>query len=267
MIQKQKEVIRKNRLSDEKFAERWRRELNEAGTLWEGRFAYTELRRKKAWTFLRCEQEWKNDWRCTDCMKRMVAALEDYRQEVDVWQTRGLLLRQELREDKRYFVKLQSQLTEKEECARMPALKLEFTRLRKEVGRSLHTLDAFEQRTLDTKFVHSPIGAWELLWPEQEYRHFVRRALELDTRLQVEVGKILGTFLRQYRITLTTICRLVLLAYLVAGLAELNPSNDKVQTLVTNRTLNVRKIQDNLIEEGIPQAEEWAWKGQQDASK
>jgi hypothetical protein len=69
--------------------------------------------------------------------------------------------------------------------------------------------------------MESRVGYWEeIVWPKVRRRNVVTRKLQLDTRLQIEVGKVLAFYLRENGISLETIARLILLAYWAANLSE-----------------------------------------------
>jgi hypothetical protein len=101
------------------------------------------------------------------------------------------------------------------------------------------------------------VGVWQQLWPEIPRKNLVSRKIELDTRLQVELGKMLADYLRpedrHERVSLETIARLILLAYRVGGLAYKDESGTRLNS--TNRNLTVRNIRDNLGCAGIEKAE------------
>jgi len=99
-------------------------------------------------------------------------------------------------------------------------------------------------------------GIWQHMWPEVPRKSFVSRRIELDTRLQVELGKQLAFYLRPLGVSLETIARLVLLAYLVGELAsEEKTEKARIRTHFTGRILTVRNIRDNLRYAGLHKAE------------
>jgi hypothetical protein len=247
-------------LSFDAFITRWRSRLTDCDPLWEGGFAVTELRRKGVWDFLRCEKDWKNDWRSQDCLRRILAELNRYRRETQAWKQTGLLARQELKEGSQFLSKLESQLAKKEEKSRTPILKYHLRKTRKQVTESQEALKNFKKLATKTRFVHSPLGSWELLWPKQKAEMYVRRGIQLDSRLQFQLGKMLSTFLREDGITLKTISRLIVLAYWVAEIAVPYVDKDsetvqRLKTIYTERDLSVRNVQDNLIQRGLNKAE------------
>jgi hypothetical protein len=96
--------------------------------------------------------------------------------------------------------------------------------------------------------MESRVGFWEeMVWAKVRRRNFVRRRLQLDTRLQIELGKVLVFYLRRKSVSLETIARLILLAYWAANLSE--PSNEGFyKSKYTDRILKIRNIRDNLRE-------------------
>lgn len=96
-------------------------------------------------------------------------------------------------------------------------------------------------------------GIWRQLWPEIKRNNLVSRKIELDTRLQVELGKKFSDYLRPDGVRLETIARLILLAYWAGELCEME--GEVTRTLYTNRELTVRNIREKLREKGLHKAE------------
>jgi hypothetical protein len=96
------------------------------------------------------------------------------------------------------------------------------------------------------------VGVWQQVWPKIPRRNLVSRRIELDTRLQVELGKMLADYLRPEGISLETIARLILLAYWAGGLSEMD--GDVIRTTYTGRELKVRNIRENLRESRLHKA-------------
>ena len=72
-------------------------------------------------------------------------------------------------------------------------------------------------------------GFWvEMIWRDIPSRNVVARTIELDTRLQVELGKVLIFYLRGKKVSLLTIARLILLAYWAGDLSGLGEIPIKV---------------------------------------
>jgi len=72
----------------------------------------------------------------------------------------------------------------------------------------------------------------------------VSRRVELDTSLQVGLGKVLILYLHPKKVSLETVARLVLLAYWAGDLSE--TSGDFSKSKYTGRVLKVRNIRENL---------------------
>ena len=105
-------------------------------------------------------------------------------------------------------------------------------------------------------------GIWQEFWPEVPRMNLVSRRIDLDTRLQVELGKILSDYLREgdedERVSLETIARLVLLAYYVGRL--IYQDNEGVEVSLTGRIPTVRTIRDKLRYARLHRAESFRGK-------
>jgi hypothetical protein len=233
------------------FLAEWRKALNEPSVDWDGRRAYTELRRKKVWDFVRCENEWKDDWRSNDFVFRIHAELGRYREESELWNRKSLVTRKALKKEDAYLAKLDAGLGARLKKTTISVLRNQLLRVSESVREARLRLKHFATLREKTKFVTSPLGGWELLFPEHKSKAFVERGLDLDSRLQLQLGKLMTLYLGQSRVTLKTICRLIILAYLVSDLAILDDKTDNCRTVSTDRQLDLENIHQFLVDAGF----------------
>lgn len=246
----------------ETFPDRWCSTLKGGGVEWDGRRAVSELKRKDWFNFLtlkkRPEQEEKpgnySSWQAENLMDRMVEELKAYQKEA-----LGKLVKEEYDEIDR-FLKAQIRGVQKKE-GRTKVLRLK-TLLRMERWQIETKREELKKLKLERQNWQHP-GIWEEFWPKIRRKNLVPRKIELDTRLQVELGKMLADYLRpedkRERVSMDTIARLILLTYFVAGFAYVDESVDEskgpgVKTRATERVLSIRKIRDNLRYAGLHNA-------------
>ena len=240
-------AVRKDEpLEIEQFLSRWQPGLKKRGVLWEGPRAVTELQRKEMYEFLLCEQA---EYHAKILANRMVEEINAYEVEA-----RGRLAKEHFDEVSQFLRSELERVQAKEDGTTVPSLKALLERLKTEVERTRKTVGTLKQQRLDWHF-----GAWGYFWPEIPRRNLVSRKIELDTRLQVELGKILADYLRpedeHERVSLETIARLILLAYLVGELAMEDKKTGTVRTNYTDRVLTVRNIRENLRYAHLHEAE------------
>lgn len=235
-------VIRKSDpLKFENFLEKWRCGLKTPSPDWEGPRAVAELRQTKMLNFLLCEKkryrtksgkkEWHDnwpDWQPDDLLRRVTQEMRIYRHECE-----ARLLDRDFKELDDFLGAIFQKIKKRESHTRFKEFTSALSDLRKRVERARKRLTGFRK--------------WKranLLWPELPRTNRVIRAIDRDTRLQVELGKMFADYLPQSGVSLETITRLILLAYLAGGLAA-RDGND-IRTIHTNQVLTVRKVRDKL---------------------
>lgn len=239
-------------LESERFLVRWRSGLEARDAVWQGTFAVAEVRRKGMLDFLLVKRKSKtNQWQAEDLLSRMVDEMKEYRREA------GSRLAKEHFDAVDQFLRgLTRKIQAKEDGTTEPSLKALLKRLKREVDKERKTVGALRQQRKDS---HG--GTWQQFWPELPRKNLVSRKLELDTRLQLELGKMLAGYLRpedkRERVSLETIARLILLAYLAGGLAY--EDTGKIRTHNTDRILRVRNVRDNLVYARLHKAKSF-WK-------
>jgi hypothetical protein len=169
----------------------------------------------------------------------------------------GRLAKEYFDEVDKFLSSMTGKIQKKEDRTAVPRLKTLLSELRKEVERTQKTVGRLRQERRDWHF-----GVWQHLWPEIPRKNLVSRKIELDTRLQVELGKMLADYLRpedqRERVSMETIARLIFLAYRVGGFTYEDASRTHV--FGTRRNLTVRNIRDNLRYAGIEKAESFRGK-------
>jgi hypothetical protein len=106
-----------------------------------------------------------------------------------------------------------------------------------------------ERRRVRARTNASYLGAWERLWPGHPRRQGIQRRIDLDARLQIQAAKMFRTFLhRDEGVSLRTIARLVVLTYIICGLAMESQEDGllRIVGLGPNRTISVRSVEEKL---------------------
>ena len=228
----------KDPLEFEEFSTRWRNGLRAQSVVWEGRRAVAELQRKKMYKFLLCEQA---EYHAKILIDRIVEEMKAYRKEAQ-----GRLAKEHFDNVDEFLSREIERIRKKEDKTTVPSLKAALARLKRHAERARKTVGTLKQQKRDWHF-----GEWRHFWPKKLLRrNLVSRRIELDTRLQVELGKMLADYLRPKergeRVSLETISRLILLAYLAGGLAGEEKKTGMIRTYYTDHVLTVRNIRDNL---------------------
>jgi hypothetical protein len=239
-------IRKKDPLEFEEFLARWRFGLKQQSVDWEGPRAVAELRDKKMLNFILREKksyrtksgetEWHDnwpEWQPHDLLRRVALEMRVYRHEAE-----ARLVDRDFKEVDDFLRGILQRIKKRENQARFKQFRSVFFGLRDRVERARGRVVGFR----NWKFAG-------LLWPELPRTNRVVRAIDRDTRLQVELGKMFADYLRQNGVSLETIARLILLAYLVGGLAA--KDNDDIRTIYTNRVITVRKIRDKLRYKGL----------------
>ena len=224
------------------FRREWQFRLRRRGLDWEGPRAVAELQRKGMYEFVSGDTKGKTDWHFEDLLSRMIAEMKAYRLEAA-----GKLLKEHFDEVEEWLERLVERIRVQESKIDLPEVIGVVQDLRKEVERSLRTV-----RRLRREKEKWRAGVWPRLWPEVPRRKFVQQTIELDRRLQIELGKMLADYLRPQGVKLETIARLILLAYRTGELASVDGTD--MRTHDTHRILRVRTIRDRLTYAGLNKA-------------
>ncbi len=88
----------------------------------------------------------------------------------------------------------------------------------------------------------APLGeAWEQFWPRRPRSETISRGIDLDTRLQLQCAKMFRIFLPAASVQ--TIARLIVLVYLVTGLAI--ETTYGLSIVRRRRPITVRSVREN----------------------
>lgn len=230
----------------DEFVTRWRSELKKGDVVWGGRFAVSELRRKGIYDFLVGNGKSGTGWQSQDLCERIVDEISDYLSEAKS------LTKSRFDKIDAFLQSLAEKVRKHEEKAADSTIKALLKRLQKDVEKYQRSAERLRQERRDWHF-----GAWKSLWPEVPRKNLVVRRIDLDTRLQVEVFKVLADYLGpeegRKRVNLETIARLVLLVYLAAGLAHENETGIIVAH-ATGVKVSVRNIRENVRNAGLHKA-------------
>ena len=211
-------AIRNDKLEFDAFLVKWRNGLNDRGMEWEGRLAVAELKRNDAFEFLLGDGKWAHNRQTQHLFRKMFHEIKVYREEAQ-----GRPTKQHIDEVENKLIAIAEKIQKEMDHESIPNLKRVYERvlvnIRGQRGR-LHAI-----RILTPK----KFGFWvEMIWRDLPSRNMVARTIELDTRLQVELGKVLIFYLREKKVSLLTIARLILLAYWAGDLSGLGEIPVKV---------------------------------------
>lgn len=247
-------IRKKAPLEFEQFLREWRRRLQEGGWGWEGDKAVAELRGKEKkgkgkkeetslLDFLLCKKRSETDWQAEDLFGRIVDEMRAYRTEAE-----DRIAREYFSEVDEFLEGIAEKVQKKEERTRIPRLKRVLADLRREVERTQKKAGRLMKERRNWHF-----GIWQHLWPEVPRKNLVLRKKDLDTRLQLELGKAFAYYLKPEGVSLETVARLIFLAYRVGGL--LHAEGGWTGMTLAGGILKVRNIRENLRYGGLHKAE------------
>ena len=215
---KQTGAIRNEKLEYDAFLAKWRNGLHGRGVEWEGRIAVAELKRNEAFEFLLGDGKWAHNRQTQHLFRKMFHEINVYRKEA---QARPI--KHHIDEAEKRLIAHAKQIQKEMDEESIADLKRVYERLRVDIYEKRGRLHAI--RVLTPK----KFGFWvEMIWRDLPSRNMAARTIELDTRLQVELGKVLVFYLRERKVSLRTIARLILLAYWAGGLSGLTEIPVKV---------------------------------------
>jgi hypothetical protein len=240
----------------ESFLKKWRDAFRAPSPVWYGNRAVKELKhagytikprsspeqRISMLSFVCCDPDQR--WRPREMLRKVLSEVEDYKRRKLAWKG-------EFRETELFIARIARQAHRRSVDAVDPRLKklLETTAALIEQARPL--LNEFRDPAY-----RSPLGVWERLWPQHARKEIFDRRIELDTHLQVQAAKMFRTFLHDDEgVSLRTIARLVVLVYLVAGLASERKDKKDPEPLLwiadSQRVITRRTVEDKLRRRGL----------------
>jgi hypothetical protein len=218
----------------ESFVAKWRQGLKKDVVDWEGLPAVAELKGKeKIFDFLLAEGQAS---RATQHLfQRMVYLVRQFR-----WET-------QIRLKKQYFDEVDEFLRDEAERIQKVEKRIPLAVLKTVLKDLRSNFYKTQGHLIWIKFKEEQLryGFWEeLIWEHLKRRGLAERRLDLDTVLQIELGKALAFYLQPEGVSLRTIARLVLLAYSAGELST--PDGYFYKSAHTGRRLKLRNIYDNL---------------------
>jgi hypothetical protein len=236
-------IRKKDPLELREFVKEWRLRLRREGTEWDGPRAVAELQQKNLFEFLLCEKRSATEWQAQDLFGRIRSEMKAYRKEAE-----QKLLREYFDDIDKFLDGMRRKIQQKEENkTNLRELKSLLKDLGHDVERTQKAVRWLRKRKTNWHF-----GVWRHFWPKIPRTNLVSRTIDLDTRLQIELGKMFSDYLRLKnvkKVKWETIARLILLAYRVGGLAGMD--GEVTRTILTSRVLNVRNIRDKLKYSGL----------------
>jgi hypothetical protein len=248
------------------FITEWRRLLEREGGAWKGTEAVAELKQKGLFDLIRDkteaskpgeseavsaltlddveEDELKtskkpkpklyNVWQSEDLFRRVFEEIREYKEEVA-----GGLKKKHIKKIDRFLDRqlkgIRKELADtsiRELKSVLEDLKEAAEKAKRSVVKSTTIIERRRR------------GVWRHFWPENQRKELVPKKIDLDTRLQIELGKIFAVHMGPSGITLETIARLIVLAYVAGDLAQLKEGRLKISA--SGRELTIRKVRDVL---------------------
>jgi uncharacterized protein YeaO (DUF488 family) len=238
-------AFRKEAPDFDAFVAKWQAGLRGRGKEWEGTQAVAELKRRGVFDFLADGREEAHRQRSAHLRRKMFYEIELYRHDA-----LRRLAKEHFDDVDGFLRSVGERIGKRAERVPLRYLKGLLIELQKHVFRAQGAARWFKFQKENLRF-----GFWEeTVWPDVPRRRIVARKLELDTRLQIELGKALAFYLREKHVSLETVARLILLAYWAGGLSALNPSTNFPQSKYTGRLLKIRNIRENLREAKLHEA-------------
>jgi hypothetical protein len=210
-------------LNSENFLKEWRRLLTREGAAWDGERAARELKEKEVFQFLnyqpKDEHPDNRNWNADILFDEILGEMKRYRQDATNRLTKD------------YFDEIDEHLIEEIEWTeeRMKAIPLHdikvFLRnLKIECINARNVLEKVKKRRIEW-----PFGLLNRIQTTAPIHNIVNRNIELDSRLQVKLGQLFGSYLFKEGVSVETILR----------------------TTYTNRKLQRRNIRDALDGKGV----------------
>jgi hypothetical protein len=238
---------------DEAFTEflpKWQEAFRRPSDGWDGHRAVTDLKnagydirkgsqvieRVSMLSFVRCDPEHR--WRPREMLRRILLEVLNYRRQK--------------RASQKQFADVELLLADIERRLKLWRNQVADAELKRLLA---NTADVIERRrTILQNFrsdrPFSPLGLWERLWEQQARADDIKRGIDLDSRLQVQAAKMFRTFLHKDEgVSLRTIARLVVLVYLVCGLA--NNRDGRLWIADSKHPITWRTVEDKLRRKGI----------------
>jgi hypothetical protein len=233
----------------ESFLKQWQAALRSPSQSWDGWRAVAELRsagytvrskssreedeRVSMFDFVLCRPAHR--WRPRKMLSHILDEVENYKEQKQTW-------KEKYRETEFFLAGIERRVVLQSKRVSEDALKQllkKTANLIEEQRRLVNNLKNQTQR--------SPLGVWERLWANHTRKVNIRREIELDTRLQLQIAKMFRTFLHKDEgVSLRTIARLVVLVYKVAGLAGRDAKNATSVLVGSRRTITCRSVEEIL---------------------
>lgn len=232
----------------ETFVRKWRNAFLAPRPVWEGQRAVAELKRsvitkeptgERVSTLSFVMGDPVHRWRPNEMLKKVFYEVIDYKKQ-------KVRRQSEFRQTEELFAGIYRKLTKNASRANDEFVKYVLNNSAKSIERTRVAVRDFEART------HSPLGIWEELWPNHPRVQRVGRRIDLDSRLQIQVAKMLRIFLiKEDGVSRRTVARLVVLVYLIAGLASERKDRGRLWIDNSQHLLSVRAVEEKLVRNRI----------------
>lgn len=231
----------------ESFLKKWRAALRLQSEIWEGPRAEAELERADCTispmsasegrvsmlSFVRCDPA--RGWRPREMLRRVLAEVEDYKSQKLSWQ-------KEFRATELFLAGIERKVIRRRG-------RVADDRLKELLSGTANAIEGQRKalQNLTDPAERSPLGAVELLWAKNARAENIGQEISLDTRLQLQMAKMFRTALHlDDGVSRRTIARLVLLAYLVTGLATERKHDVFLWIVGLDRKITTRNVEDKL---------------------
>ncbi len=230
---------RKDPLEFATFMAKWTKLIERKGLAWQAGWAIAELEEREVFRFVCPAAGQSLNWRVHDLFGTILKEMRAYRAEAC-----GRLAKEYYRDAKEVLQMQIEKVQKAKKGSHFPDITALLEAVEKTLSRSVQRID--ELRARRQKWTRA---AWEHLWHDVPRTNLVEGKPELDTRLQVQVGKILGDYLLPEKVRVESIARLIVLAYCAGDLAEWD--GEVLRTTYTRRILRVRNVRDILRKRGL----------------
>lgn len=220
------------------FLRSWSNGIAASDTMWEGRRAWTELKRKGALDVIRCKSKRQKDWRTREPFERIWDAVQRYKSQVE------MKFESETEDAEEFLGRVVARIRKKAEKSSLPPIAQFLHGVASAVKKNQRRFPGLKRAML-----RSPLGVWGKLLREVESNKRFQQETDMDLKLQLQVAKMLWAVLEDYQISRVTAARLVCLLYWKMGIAA--PSDEGLRIIRTGRLLTVKAVDEKLRRAGI----------------
>lgn len=222
------------------FRAKWTNCLKMESRDWDGKKAMGELKSSGAFNFLDDSKTWQQ----SELLGRIFAEIHSYKREVEKL-LGASLFQQEIKDVKGFLRQLQQRTEKKRTKMHYAELKRYLAATNQELERAIErlpkTVTLWKRRN-----TRSPLTIYEQYFPQQKRMWLIARKDALDTRLQMQMAKMFAFYLSEYACTRQTFARLIVMTYMAADLARIDPKTKTLKAFNSDRDLTVHSVADKI---------------------